>query len=70
MPWKPSAKNFKPSDLPEYSKSKKFGEEDEDKKRPARKGILDRDDVFKKPYSKEWSYQITLKNLQISKFNN
>jgi hypothetical protein len=53
MPWKPSAKNFKPSDLPEYSKSKKFGEDEEDKKRPARKGILDREDVFKKPYSKE-----------------
>ena len=51
--WRPSAKNFQPSDLPDHSRKKKAGEEEEDKKRPARKGILDREDVFKKPYSKE-----------------
>lgn len=53
-PWRPSAKNFQTSDLPEHRKPKKTVDEDgEDKKKPTRKGILDRDDVFKKPYTKE-----------------
>lgn len=54
-PWRPSAMNFDTNDLPEYGKKpKKSTEEDgEDKKKPTRKGILDREDVFRKPYMKE-----------------
>merc|ERR1712070_630843 len=53
--WRPSAKNFSASDLPDYGKKPKKpteGEDGEDKKKPTRKGILDREDVFKKPYMK------------------
>ena len=53
--WRPSAKNFNVNDLPDYSKKpKKSAEEEEaENKKPKRKGILDRDDVLKKPYEKE-----------------
>ena len=42
-------------DLPDFSKPKKqTTEEEEDKKNPnKRKGILERENVFRKPYEKE-----------------
>jgi len=54
-PWRPSAKNFQPSDLPDPAQKPKkpVDEEAEGKQKRARKGILDREDVFKKPYSKD-----------------
>ena len=50
-PWRPCAQNFKTSDLPDTAKKpKKSTEEDgEEKKKTARKGILDRENVFLKP---------------------
>lgn len=54
-PWRPSAKNFEPGDLPDYGRKPKkaLDGEDGEGKKPQRKGILDREDVFRKPYNKE-----------------
>ena len=58
-PWRPSAADFKASDLPDFVIKKVTGD-DEDKEteaqkkkeKPPRKGILERENIFRKPYEK------------------
>mmetsp|Transcript_33677 Transcript_33677/g.52027 ORF Transcript_33677/g.52027 Transcript_33677/m.52027 type:complete len:103 (-) Transcript_33677:17-325(-) len=51
-PWRPSAADFSAADLPEYGMKKKPQDEEDDQKKK-RKGILDRENVFRKPHEKE-----------------
>lgn len=61
-PWHPSAANFNASDLPDYVvKKKQLGDDDTEKdnedgrkklkEKPPRKGILERENIFRKPYA-------------------
>lgn len=61
VPWHPSAANFNASELPDYVVKKKNMGDDEDKEgedgkrrlkeKPPRKGILERENIFRKPYA-------------------
>ena len=58
VPWHPSSANFNASDLPDYVFKKKQDDEDKEgedgrkklKEKPPRKGILERENIFRKPY--------------------
>lgn len=53
-PWRPSAKNFVPGEVEQPSRKPKVTEEEEEKRQATkRKGILERENVFRKPYEKE-----------------
>jgi hypothetical protein len=52
-PWRPCANNFSANDLPDKSKKKKHVEDENEDKKNKRKGILERENVFRKPYEKE-----------------
>ena len=52
-PWRPCANNFSANDLPDKTKKKKHSEEENDDKKDKRKSILERENVFRKPYEKE-----------------
>lgn len=63
VPWHPSAASFKASDLPDFVVKKKKEDEDKSfedgrkklKEKPPRKGILERENIFRKPYGgKDW----------------
>jgi len=51
-PWRPCAADVKKED-PETFKKKKAGADEEDDKKNKRKGILERENVFRKPFDKE-----------------
>lgn len=54
-PWKPCAQSFSAADLPDHGKKKKAANENEEEaeKGDKRKSILERENVFRKPYEKE-----------------
>ena len=53
-PWRPCANDLQMKDLPEYGKKKKKHHHDDDENdKGNKKGILERENVFRKPYEKE-----------------